>query len=259
MKQPFVPTPNVFDLNFFLCSNSGAGKTHLCGTYTKGPIHFYMLDKGGERTLNKLISVRPKSAPIISVDNLSADSITFSDVWKVLQEDEKSGLYNHMLVNNGLIIFDSLTTMNQKAITEIMRINKRGGAKIGKAFSQKTDGMQITDWGQLLQWMSQLVASIQEFPCATATTVHLHTVMDGEQKVVARYPSVNGQFRQIVGVNYDETYLLENRKEKYTIHFKEKHKFQAKSRAFSVDKVTNYTMDMLAEAYMKGKTLKDGV
>ncbi len=255
MKTPYVPPADVFDLNFFLCANSGAGKTHLCATYTLGPVHFYMLDKGGERTLKKLLKGRPKSNPI-SIDNLSRETDTFSAFWKKLQQDEKEGFFAHMAEQNGLVVFDSATSANKKAIHEIMRVNRRGGYTVGKSFTAKTDGMQITDWGQLSQWMTQLVSTIQELPCATATTVHLHTIMDGDQQVVARYPSVNGQFKQIIGTDYDETYLLENRKDKYTIHFKEKHKFQAKSRIFSVSKVTNYTMDMLATAYTNNKPLK---
>jgi len=103
--------------------------------------------------------------------------------------------------------------------------------------------------------MQTLVGVMQDLPCATATTVHLHTLMDSDQAVVGRYPSVNGQFRQLIGVDYDECYLLETRGENHIINFKERLQFEAKSRVFSTKDVRNFTMDQLAAAYLSGDTL----
>jgi len=251
MKQSWTGNKNKkFNLNFFLVGNSGSGKTHLAGTYSLGPTHFYMFDKGGENTLDKLIQ---KKTSKLSLDLLSSDDLSFSDIWTSLQKDQRDGFFDQMAEENGLIVFDSLTSVNQKAIKEIMYLNKRTGNKIGKPGDDKKN-MRIQDWGQLLQWMTQFVGIIQELPCATITTVHLHTLTDKDNAVVARYPSVNGQFRQIVGVNYDETYLLEVRGENHILHFKERFKFEAKSRVFASKEVRNYTMDDLANAYMKGIT-----
>ena len=110
--------------------------------------------------------------------------------------------------------------------------------------------MSIPHWGQLLSWMETLVGTIQELPCATATTVHLHTLMNDKQEVIARYPSVNGQFRQLISVDFDESYLLESRGENHITHFKERDMFEAKSRVFSPKMVRNKTLEDLAQAYL---------
>lgn len=256
MKTPLTIADLLFNLNFFLVGGSGSGKTHLAGTYTKGPVHFYMTDKGGSVTLNKLVKKRGKNAPPISVDDFSADDSTFSDLFTALQKDEEDGFFQEMKRDNGLLCFDSITTMNIKAIYEIMTLNKRTGGGVGKKYNDAKDGMRTQDWGQLLQWMSTLISTIQSLPCATCSMIHLHLIMDKEGNVISRAPSVNGQFRQLIGINYDETYLLENRGSKRIIHFQEKLKFQAKSRAFSCPSVTNITMDTLAEAYVTGDTME---
>jgi len=253
MKKPFKKEVRKFDLKLILAGNSGSGKSHFCGTYTNGPVHFYMLDKGGEKTLEKLIDSRPKENPL-SVDIFSSASISFSDFWTAFQQDEKNGLFTWLAENNGLLVLDSATNANKKAIKEICKKCSITPSGIGKKLDMKK-GMAPPHWGQLLNWMSTLISAMQELPCATATTVHLHTLMNSDQEVVARYPSVNGQFRQLIAVDYDEAYLLETRGEKHLIYFKERNKFEAKSRVFSTPYVKNFTMDDIANAYLKGDTL----
>lgn len=255
MKPPYKPEKDRrWNKNFFLCGNSGSGKTHLSATYTKGPVHFYMVDKGGENTLDKLISERPKQAPPISVDIMSQDEHTFSTIYHQIAKDEKDGLMDEIAAAQGMVVIDSLTSLNEKAKAEIGKVNQRTIVDVGKKNTYK--GLQMADWGQLLQWMTHFIGGIQDFPCATVTTVHLHTIMDGESTVVGRYPSLNGQFRQTASINFDETYLLEMRAGNQIIHFKEHLKFEAKSRIFSAKQVRNYTMDQLCEAYLAGDTLK---
>jgi len=116
-------------------------------------------------------------------------------------------------------------------------------------------GMAPAHWGQLLNWMTTLVSSLQELPCAVAVTVHLHTLMNSDQEVVARYPAVNGQFRQLLAADFDEAYLLTTQGTKRQIFFTEKLAFEAKSRVFDMPKVEGITMDQLATAYLAGKTV----
>jgi len=256
-KTPYTPAKRRFDLKFLLCGNSGSGKTHLCGTYTAGPVHFYMIDKGGQKTLDKLVRKRPASAPPITVDILSSREDTFSKVWKTLQDDEKSGFFDEMAEQNGLVVFDSLTTVNAKAISEITRLGGIAQAGPGRKIDM-TKGMAQPHWGQLLNWMQALTSSLQDLPCACAATVHLFTLMDKEQRVVARYPSVNGQMRQVLGVDFDETYLLTSQAGSHILTMKEKGKFEAKTRVFEADSLRNVTMDAVAKAYCAGTTPKDG-
>ncbi|MDY6893930.1 MAG: AAA family ATPase [Thermotogota bacterium] len=238
-----------FDLKFLLTGNSGSGKTHFTASYDLGPIHYYMFDKGGEKTIEKIMGNRND----ITIDNFSPNSIMFSDFWKQFQEDEKAGLFDWLAENKGLLVIDSLTNANQKAIKEIEKKSNVTPSGIGKAIDMKK-GMAPAHWGQLLQWMTTLTSSCQELPCAVAITVHLHVLMNKDQEVVARYPMVNGQFRQILAADFDEAYLLTSKGNKRQIYFTEKLSFEAKSRVFDMDKIENITMTELVQAYLDGKT-----
>lgn len=253
-KIPLKDVIPVFDLKFLLAGDSGSGKTHLCGTYTKGPVHFYMLDKTGEVSLRKLLKGRPEGSPI-TVDILSDDGVTFSDVWKKIQEDAKAGMFDYFREHNGLVVLDSITNGNIKALANIASLSGVRHADIGKVLDMKK-GFSMPHWGQLLQWMQTLASTMQTLPCATATTVHLMSMTDGDGNVCGRKPLVNGQFRELLPIDFTEVYLLEVRGDNHIINFKEKDKFIAKSKAFSASNVRNFTMDMLAEAYLKGDTLK---
>jgi len=239
-----------FDLKFLLTGNSGSGKTHFTATYIDGPLHYYLFDKGGEKTIEKIMGNRTD----ITIDDFSDSKIQFSDFWKQYQEDEKAGLFKWLAENSGMLVLDSLTNANRKAITEIAKKSNITPSGIGKALDMKK-GMAPAHWGQLLNWMTTLVTSFQELPCAVAVTAHLHTLMNADQEVIARYPAVNGQFRQLLATDFDEAYLLTTRGSKRQIYFTEKMSFEAKSRVFDMDKIANITMSDLAKSYLTKKTI----
>ena len=249
-KTKLTERKRIFDLKFLLTGNSGSGKTHFTATYTNGPIHYYMMDKGGEKTIEKLA----KNRTDITIDNFSDSETLFSDFWRTFQEDEKAGLFEWLKEQSGMLVLDSLTAANKKAIVEIERKSGITPSGIGKKIDMKL-GMAPAHWGQLLNWMTTLVSSLQELPCAVAVTVHLHTLMNSDQEVVARYPAVNGQFRQLLASDFDEAYLLTTQGTKRQIYFTEKLAFEAKSRVFDMPKVEGVTMDQLVSAYLAGKTV----
>lgn len=246
----FTPPDNIFDLTFLLVGNSGSGKTDFVSKYTKGPVHFYMIDKGGEKTIIK--NMRKDKRSNISIDILSGNDVKFSDFWAKYQADEKEGKFDYLAKQNGILCVDSLTALNTKGIKEILAKDGKLPSGIGKKLDNKL-GMSQPHWGQLLNWMQTLVGTLQDLPCAVAITVHLHVLMNKNQEVVARYPSVNGQWRQLLPVDFDECYLLEFKKANQTIHFKERNKFEAKSRSFSLDNKKDPKMDDLVTAYLAGK------
>lgn len=249
-KQKLIESKKIFDLKFLLVGNPGSGKTHLTTSYTKGPIHYYMFDHNGKRTLEKIA----KNRNDITIDYFSDSNVLFSDFWTQFQEDEKSGLFEYLKENSGLLVLDSLTNANHKAIDEIAKKSGVTPSGIGKKIDMKL-GMAPPHWGQLLNWMTTLVTALQELPCAVAVTVHLHTLMNSNQEVVARYPSVNGQFRQLLGTDFDEVYLLVTQGSRRQIYFTEKLSFEAKSAVFDMPKVEGITMDQLVAAYLAGKTV----
>jgi hypothetical protein len=248
-KTPLQSRQRKFDLKFLLTGNSGSGKTHFTATYTKGPIHYYQFDRGGEKTVEKLMGNRTD----ITIDDFSSSQIAFSDFWRQFQTDGKNNFFEHLAANSGLLVLDSLTNANQKAIAEICKKSGVTPSGIGKKLDMKL-GMAKPHWGQLLNWMTTLVTSLQELPCAVAVTVHLHILMNSNQEVVARYPAVNGQFRQLLSTDFDEAYLLTTNGTKRMIYFTEKLSFEAKSRSFDMPYVTNVTLDQLAKAYLNRET-----
>jgi len=248
-KTPLQSKKRTFDLKFLLTGNSGSGKTHFTATYTKGPIHYYQFDKGGEKTVEKLMGNRTD----ITIDDFSSSQIAFSDFWQQFQTDGKNNFFEHLAANSGLLVLDSLTNANKKAIAEICKKSGVTPSGIGKKLDMKL-GMASPHWGQLLNWMTTLVTSLQELPCAVAVTVHLHVLMNSDQEVVARYPAVNGQFRQLLSADFDEAYLLTTQGNKRMIYFTEKLSFEAKSRSFDMPYVKDVTMDQLVDAYINRKT-----
>ena len=140
-KTKFSKSKRKFDLKFLLTGNSGSGKTHLTATYLDGPIHYYIFDKGGEKTIEKIMKDRTD----ITIDNFSPSSVKFSDFWKQFQEDEKVGFFNWLVENNGLLVLDSLTNANLKAIKEIERTSGITPSGIGKKLDMKK-GMSIPHW-----------------------------------------------------------------------------------------------------------------
>lgn len=248
-KTPLKSKPRKFDLKFLLTGNSGSGKTHFTATYTKGPIHYYQFDKGGEKTVEKLMGDRTD----ITIDDFSSSDILFSEFWQAFQKDGSDGFFEHLAEQSGLLVLDSLTNANQKAISEICKKSGITPSGIGKKLDMKL-GMSPPHWGQLLNWMSTLVTSLQELPCAVAVAVHLHVLMNSDQEVVARYPAVNGQFRQLLSADFDEAYLLTTKGTKRMIYFTEKLSFEAKSRSFDMPHVTDVTLDQLSDAYLKRQT-----
>ena len=249
-KVNLLSKKRKFNLKFLLTGNSGSGKTHFTATYTKGPLHYYMMDRGGEKTIEKLAEKRND----ITIDNFSTSDILFSDFWKQFQTDGSSGFFEYLAEKNGMLVLDSLTNANKKAIDEICKKSSVTPSGIGKKLDMKL-GMSPAHWGQLLNWMHTLVTSLQELPCAVAVNVHLHTLMNSAQEVVARYPAVNGQFRQLLAADFDEAYLMTTQGSKRKIYFTEKLSFEAKSRVFDMPFVEGITMDQLATAYLAGKTV----
>lgn len=246
-KQTIRATDRKFDLKFLLVGDSGAGKTHLCATYTKGPVHFYMLDPGGEKTVYKLLDKRPADKPI-TIDKFTDRKTKWADVWKQIQKDEKDGFFDEMAEKGGLVVLpDSLSSASDMITKEVAANNAR-------TLDSQQAPLRIQDWGQISQWTKTLIGVFTDLPCAAIMTAHLYTEVDQKEgNVVGRYPMVTGQLRSSIGRFLDEVYLLDIIGKNYNLNFKEKDKFTAKSRFIAARNIKNITLDDLAEIYMSGK------
>ena len=252
LKTPFsaISKRDKFDLKIMLAGGTGSGKTHLCGTYTRGPIHFYMIDKGGEVTLRKLVKDRPEGSPM-TVDRLSDSSINLLDIWTKIQQDEKDGLFDYLAENNGIAIFDSVTNMAIKGKKEIAKTCGVTPPTIGKRTDKKYK-FSFHHWDQIESWLSTVVGMIQDLPCAAIATIHLMTMTDKEGAVICRKPLLQGSMRDKIDIDFTEVYLCDTKKGKHQIYMQKKGKFDAKSKAFSCYRLENITMDYLADSYLNG-------
>mgnify|MGYP001563702530 CR=1 FL=1 len=250
-KQPLITNQNKFDLKILLVGNSGAGKTHFTGTYTKGPIHYYMFDYGGEKTLAKLNQNRPECSPI-TIDIINPRRDDYSKFWTMLQKDERAGMFDEFASKNGLIVLpDSLTALDSMILASVAKNNSRD-------LTSDKNGMRIQDWGQVIAWVKSLINVINSLPCAVVTTAHLVTETDKEGNVVNRYPSVTGQYKSSIGKDFDEVYYLTTKQKSRMISMGNYDNFQAKSRVFSALKLSDPTMDIIADAYINNKLTFEG-
>ena len=251
-KTQLSSQPAKFDLKFLLVGDSGSGKTHLCATYTKGPVHFYMLDPGGEKTIYKLNQSRPASSQI-TIDLMPERQTSWHSFWKQIQQDEKAGLFKELAERDGLVVLpDSLSAASDMVLRDVAAANKR-------TLDSQQQPMRIQDWGQCTQWLKTLISVFNDLPCAAAMTAHLYVEKDQQgQEVVARYPMVTGAMRTTIGRFFDEVYLLAPVGKNFNLYFKEFNKFNAKSRHFETRMAKNTTLDQLAEAYLSGKQLEGG-
>jgi len=246
-KQAMTAEEKKFNLKFLLVGDSGAGKTHLCGTYTKGPVHFYMLDPGGEKTLYRTLQDRPAEAPL-TVDLFPERKSKYTDFWKQIQKDEKDGFFDEMAEKNGLVVLpDSLSSASDMITREIATNN-------GRTLDAQTAPLRIQDWGQISQWTKTLISVFTDLPCAAAMTAHLYVETDQKEgRILGRYPMVTGALRTSMGRYFDEVYYLETVGSKYNLNFRDKDKFTAKSRFITTKTVSNATLDLLHDLYMSGK------
>jgi GTPase SAR1 family protein len=245
-KQAMSIATKKFNLKFLLVGDSGAGKTHFCGTYTRGPVHVYMLDPGGEKTLFKLLNDRPTDCPL-TIDRFPERKARWTDFWKQIQKDEKDGLFDELAERDGLVVLpDSLTAGTDMITREIAASNNR-------TLDSQQAPLRIQDWGQISQWTKTLISVFTDLPCAAVMTAHLYVETDQKEGgILGRYPMVTGALRTSMGRYFDEVYYLETVGKNYILNFREKDKFTAKSRFVTERSLKNITLDDLADYYTKG-------
>lgn len=238
-----------FDLKFLLTGRPGTGKTHFCATYTKGPVHFYMFDPGGEKTIRKV--ARDLDLPLsrFTIDYYNnPQKASFKSFWKSLQKDDHNGFFDKMAQSEGLVVFDSLTKISQLILRDIAKENNR-------TIATQERPLRIQDWGQVTAWTRDFVSIIDVLPCAVAVTCHYVTETNSEGAVIGEYPSIIGGSRYTIANDFDEVYRLESVGKNYKINFRGNAFFEAKSRVVNETSANNLTMDHLYEAYLHGKSI----
>lgn len=247
MKQPLADIKPRFDLKFLLVGRPGTGKTHFTATYTKGPVHYYMFDPGGEKTVRKCAKKLNQPLDRYTIDFLQdPNKIAYDKFWKQLQEDEQQGFFDKMAEQQGLVVFDSLTKISQLILLTVARKNGRTLTAIDKP-------MRIQDWGMVTSWQRNLISVIDVLPCAVAVTCHYVVENNEDGAVIGEFPSIIGGLRYTLDNDFDEVYRLESVGKNYKFNFRGNSLFGAKSRVISESFLNNITMDDLYSWYVEDK------
>lgn len=249
IKPIFNPSQENFNLNFLFVGSSGTGKTDLVARYTKGPVHFYMFDKGGISTVKKI--VQEKKTQNISVDLYNNSEDKFSEFWDNFQQDEKDGLFDQLAEQNGILVVDSITKLNIIAKREISLKTSKGNPMIGK--KGKAAKWTFDEWIELGQWMQTFMNCIQDLPCATVTTVHLVNETDASGAVVGKTLTLNGAFRESIKIDFDEMYLFERKGNNFSVCMQNKANFTARSNSFKQEVYKDLKMDDLFKKHQAKK------
>lgn len=249
-KQTLSDAPDKFDLKFLLVGRPGTGKTHFLSTYTKGPVHWYMFDPGGEKTVRKVLRAMKGNLGNHTFDFFQDMlKITYTDVWRQLQKDAADGFFDELAEKNGMVNFDSFTKISQLILQDVARRNKR-------TLTDQSAPMRIQDWGQVTAWTRELVSVIDVLPCAVACTCHFVVETNEDGAVIGEFPSIIGGSRYTIDNDFDEVYRLQSMGNKFRINFRGTSLYAAKTRIFDSSYEDNLTMDSLFDFYMTGKALK---
>jgi len=240
-----IHSDRVFDLKLLFLADSGAGKTHFTGTYTKGPIHYYMFDPGGEKTLQKPCFDHKNITMDKFVDRDLKKPIAFDNFWKQLQQDEKEGFFDDLAAKNGILVFDSATTISQ-AVKD----------KIGKANNWPSK-WEFKHWGQVTSILTEFIRVINSLPCAVVLTAHLKEDRNSEGNIIKYMPLMVGQIANTIGVYFSEYWFFKRINGKTTIHFSGTTVNPASSRIIDIPKATDLTFDDVYDLYMDGKAIQE--
>lgn len=240
-----MQSERVFDLKCLFTGDSGSGKTHFTGTYSKGPTHYYMFDPGGEKTLEKpgLFDLSLKTMDKF-VDKDPRKPKAFDNFWAQLQQDEKDGFFEEMAAKQGLLVFDSGTTISQAIVDRVGKLNN---------FPAK---WEFKHWGQVTSTLLEFIRVINSLPCAAVLTTHLKEVKNAEGNLIEYKPLLTGQLAQTVGIYFSEYWVFKRNGDKTTVHFSGTGLNPASSRIMTEAKAENITFDDVYDMYMLGKELK---
>lgn len=235
-------TKKLSDLKFLLVGSSGCGKTHFCGTYTKGPLHVYSFDPHGHLTLlkseNKAITV--DSFLDTDLDKAQAYR-NFATTWN---KDLAEGYFQQLADQNGILVLDSLSTLSQAIMDEVLRT-----AKIEKP-SLKIISQDL--WGQQSQIIKHVIREVNALPCMAIMTAHEELVTDSSG-TTKYYPLTTGKLKTQIGLYFSEIYCFRNvgRERRLDFHPDSTHPVQ-KTRIFpeTMSGITNPSLDKLVEQYM---------
>jgi len=186
-KQPVETSlGDKFCPSLLIWGRPGDGKTTFAGSYTKGPIHFYEFDPQGTAVLRDHNNAHGITADTFT-DAVHGPGKTYPAFWKQLQQDEKDGFFQDMLAKEGLVVFDSYTTLENYVVEYVAKTVLNKTQQTGGAYDIKRQ-----DWPTVSSYVLAFFKAISKLPCAVAVLCHEKSIQNGDNEVFWR-PTILGQ------------------------------------------------------------------
>jgi hypothetical protein len=217
----------------------GGGKTTLASTFPKP--FFIDADKGMASVTIDL--------PKISIDKAQSDP--YGLIVQVLEDAKlKRGIFAEggMAYGTQTLVFDSLTTIGELLLAQIMRANKK---------DPLVDKPGFDEWGVFQRKMIEFASRVKDLSAFyNIIETAWETIRENEDtKVVSAYPMLPGSYRERAGGDVDELYYMEARKGtdglEVTLHAAPKGVYNAKTRVLADLKIVDPSYDKLLASMKK--------
>ncbi|MFW6179887.1 MAG: AAA family ATPase, partial [Desulfohalobiaceae bacterium] len=144
-KKPLEGLGDKFSPRILLYGDPGSGKTTFAGSYTKGPIHIYSFDPEGLTVLRE--NTNSITADEYLDQNYKKKGEAYSAFWEQLRKDESDGFFQEMRGQEGLVVFDSYTTLENYLVDYVaLRVLMKKPNKDGVYLLERPDWPKVTPY-----------------------------------------------------------------------------------------------------------------
>lgn len=237
-----------FNPKILLYGDPGQGKTTFAGSYTKGKTHVYNFDPQGLSVLRE--NINDITADVFSdTDHKKGD--TYNQFWKQLQKDDKDGLFKELYESEGLVVFDSYTSLENYMVDYVaLNILRK------KTASDGVYHIERQDWPKVTPYVINFFKVVTVLPCAVLVVCHRKSIQDADANLFFR-PTIIGQQAEQIARWFSEYLRCSLRNGKFIVQTQGNTINPAGSRLFlpgsGVKSLTDPTLDDLYDYWHTGK------
>lgn len=221
-----------------LVGPSGAGKTHLCGTFPSP--YIVDCDKG-------LATLRDKHLPFFTIEAYTKAYHVVLEIMKAVKM--QAAPFDSLKVET--LVVDSLTSLSDLMELELVKYPREASAEANK------EVMSLPDFRVHRRRILNLVRYAQDLPVHVLFTANLKTDKDEITGSLIQVPSVAGaQLPTEMTALFDEVYYMEydSKEQEYNLYTKGFRWFkQGKTRFALPEKISDPSWEVLSKAYSAGK------
>jgi hypothetical protein len=178
-----------------ISGNLGSGKTRVACTGRK-PVLLIQFDPGGAKSVQQQID-KGEVIPMDFSDDDPAAPYAYKKFEKFFNEEVKAGL----LKSTGTLVLDSITTMSDIMMNEILRQE----GQLGKM-------PRIQDYGKQILFLQQAIKFMISQPCDFVCTGHIALTKDEVSGKVHSGLLITGKANVKIPLLFDEIYVAKAEK-----------------------------------------------